>query len=44
MKKIPGPDFPTGGIIIGKEGLKSGYKGAKGIKIYFQIKKLGLVK
>ena len=22
MKKIPGPDFPTGGIIIGKDNLK----------------------
>ena len=26
MKKIPGPDFPTGGIIIGKDNLKQGYK------------------
>ena len=34
MKKIPGPDFPTGGIIIGKEGLKQGYaKGRGSIKI-----------
>ena len=38
MKKIPGPDFPTGGIIIGKEALKSGYKGARGsIKIRGEI-------
>ncbi len=34
MKKVPAPDFPTGGIIIGKEGLKSAYTKGKGsIKI-----------
>ena len=34
MKTIPGPDFPTGGIIIGKENLKQGYsKGRGSIKI-----------
>ena len=34
MKKIPGPDFPTGGIIIGKDNLKMGYsKGRGSIKI-----------
>ena len=34
MKKIPGPDFPTGGIIIGKDILKHGYnKGRGSIKI-----------
>jgi DNA gyrase subunit A len=34
MKKIPAPDFPTGGIIIGKEGLKSAYTTGRGsIKI-----------
>jgi len=34
MKKIPGPDFPTGGIIIGKDILKQGYnKGRGSIKI-----------
>ena len=26
MKFIPGPDFPTGGIIIGKDIIKQGYK------------------
>ncbi len=26
MKKIPGPDFPTGGVIIGKDIIKQGYK------------------
>ena len=25
MKNIPGPDFPTGGIIIGKDIIKQGY-------------------
>jgi len=29
MKKIPGPDFPTGGIIIGKDIIKQGYKTGK---------------
>ncbi len=34
MKKIPAPDFPTGGIIIGKDGLKKAYSTGKGsIKI-----------
>lgn len=27
---IPGPDFPTGGIIIGKTGIKQAYKTGKG--------------
>ena len=26
MKHIPGPDFPTGGVIIGKDIIKQGYK------------------
>lgn len=30
MKKIPAPDFPTGGIIIGKDGLKSAYTTGRG--------------
>ncbi len=30
MKKLPAPDFPTGGIIIGKEGLKQAYSTGKG--------------
>ncbi len=34
MKKIPGPDFPTGGIIIGQDNLKQGYnKGRGSIKV-----------
>jgi len=34
MKKIPGPDFPTGGIITGTDNLKPGYnKGRGSIKI-----------
>jgi len=38
MKKIPGPDFPTGGVIIGKENLKQGYnKGRGSIKIRGEI-------
>ena len=30
MKHIPGPDFPTGGIIIGKKIIKEGYKSGRG--------------
>lgn len=30
MKKLPSPDFPTGGIIMGKEGLKKAYETGKG--------------
>ena len=38
MKKIPGPDFPTGGIVIGKDNLKHGYnKGRGSIKIRGEI-------
>ena len=34
MKKIPGPDFPTGGIICGREGIKTAYKtGRSPIKV-----------
>ncbi len=31
MKRIPGPDFPTGGFIDGKEGIVSAYKTGRGI-------------
>jgi len=38
MKKIPGPDFPTGGIIIAQDNLKQGYnKGRGSIKIRGEI-------
>ena len=38
MKKVPGPDFPTGGTIVGKENLKQGYnKGRGSIKIRGEI-------
>ncbi len=30
MKRIPAPDFPTGGIIIGQDGLKNAYHKGKG--------------
>ncbi len=30
LSLIPGPDFPTGGIIIGKAGIKQAYKTGKG--------------
>ncbi|RZO62211.1 MAG: DNA gyrase subunit A, partial [Candidatus Pelagibacterales bacterium] len=38
MKLIPGPDFPTGGIIIGKDIIKQGYtKGRGSFKIRGEI-------
>lgn len=30
MKKIKGPDFPTGGLILGSEGIREAYKTGKG--------------
>jgi DNA gyrase subunit A len=30
MKFIPGPDFPTGGVIIGTEGIQAAYGSGKG--------------
>tara|TARA_B100000686_G_scaffold124742_1_gene132213 strand:+ start:739 stop:3345 length:2607 start_codon:yes stop_codon:yes gene_type:complete len=43
MKKIPGPDFPTGGIIIGKDNLKQGYnKGRGSIKIRGELEEESL--
>ena len=30
MKRIPGPDFPTGGIIVGREGIESAYATGRG--------------
>ena len=39
MKYIPGPDFPTGGTIIGKDIIKQGYKTGRGsFKIRGNIK------
>ncbi|CAL4319831.1 DNA gyrase subunit A [Buchnera aphidicola] len=37
MQYIPGPDFPTYGIINGKEGIKKAYKTGKG-KIYLRAR------
>ena len=43
MKKIPGPDFPTGGLIIGQDNLKQGYnKGRGSIKIRGEIEEESL--
>ena len=43
MKKIPGPDFPTGGVVIGKDNLKQGYnKGRGSIKIRGEIEEESL--
>ncbi|HJQ14601.1 MAG TPA: DNA gyrase subunit A [Anaerolineales bacterium] len=30
MKRIPGPDFPTGGIIVGRDGIESAYGTGRG--------------
>lgn len=31
LKIIPGPDFPTGGIILGREGIEQAYRTGRGI-------------
>ncbi len=31
MKHIPGPDFPTGGFIYGREGIKQAYETGRGV-------------
>ncbi len=46
MKHIPGPDFPTGGLIIGKDFIKQGYNKGRGSfkirgEIEFEEKKNG---
>ena len=30
LKIVPGPDFPTGGIICGRDGIIEGYKSGRG--------------
>jgi DNA gyrase subunit A len=30
MQRVPGPDFPTGGIIVGREGIESAYATGRG--------------
>lgn len=35
MEYIKGPDFPTGGIIVGREGIKTAYKTGRG-KVYLR--------
>jgi len=30
MEKVPGPDFPTGGVICGRDGIIEGYKTGRG--------------
>jgi len=43
MKHIPGPDFPTGGVIIGKDIIKQGYnKGRGSFKIRGEVSVEGL--
>jgi topoisomerase-4 subunit A len=37
MKHLKGPDFPTGGIIMGEEGIREAYRTGKG-KIYIRAK------
>ena len=46
MKHVPGPDFPTGGVIIGKDIIKQGYNKGRGSfkirgEIEFEEKKNG---
>ncbi|MFW5648077.1 MAG: DNA gyrase subunit A [Candidatus Alkaliphilus sp. MAG34] len=45
MKHVKGPDFPTGGIIMGKEGIESAYRTGRGIiKIRARAKIEGISK
>ncbi|HZK57613.1 MAG TPA: DNA gyrase subunit A [Clostridia bacterium] len=45
MKHVTGPDFPTGGIIMGKEGIESAYRTGRGIiKIRAKAKIEGISK
>jgi DNA gyrase subunit A len=38
IKIVPGPDFPTGGVIIGKEGIETAYKTGNGqIKVRAKV-------
>ncbi|MDR1049147.1 MAG: DNA gyrase subunit A [Synergistaceae bacterium] len=30
LKRLPGPDFPTGGIILGREGIREAYRTGRG--------------
>ncbi len=30
MERVPGPDFPTGGFILGREGIRSAYRTGRG--------------
>lgn len=44
MTFVPGPDFPTGGIIIGKEGIEEAYRTGRGaitIRAPYRIEPLG---
>jgi DNA gyrase subunit A len=46
MKFVPGPDFPTGGIIVGNEGIQAAYATGKGrvvmrAKAYIEESKAG---
>ena len=43
MKIMPGPDFPTGGIILGREGIKDAYETGRGsltIRAKAEVKEL----
>jgi DNA gyrase subunit A len=31
MRIVPGPDFPTGGIICGRDGIKRAYETGRGV-------------
>ncbi len=37
MQIVPGPDFPTGGIILGRSGIRSAYETGRG-KVYLRAK------
>lgn len=44
MEHIPGPDFPTGGIIIGRKGIRDAYETGKGsimLRAKYRVEDLG---
>lgn len=44
MEKIPGPDFPTGGLIVGRKGIRDAYETGKGtiiVRAKYRVEEMG---
>lgn len=44
MEYLPGPDFPTGGIIIGRKGIRDAYETGKGnimLRAKYRVEDMG---